>query len=121
MITPLKNWAGNLTYSTTDIHQPKTRDEIVAIVRSCRKVRALGTRHCFNHIADSNDTLISTANLNRIHALDESAGTVTIGAGVRYGELCEYLHTHGFAYPIWPPCLTSPSPVPVRRPPMARA
>jgi alditol oxidase len=98
-MTPLKNWAQNLTYSTTNIHQPTTRDEIVKIVRSCQKVRALGSRHCFNSIADSNANLISTANLNEIHALDEAAAKVTVGAGIRYGELCEYLHKHGFALP----------------------
>ncbi len=96
-MTSLKNWAGNLTYSTTRVHQPRTREEVLEVVTSCRKIRALGTRHCFNKIADSDENLISTANLNGIHALDVDAHTVTVGAGIRYGELCSYLHKNGLA------------------------
>ncbi len=93
----LKNWAGNLSYSTSNISEPKTVEEVQEVIKRCNKLRALGTRHCFNTIADSDDNLISTRNLNQVISLDAVAKTVTIGAGMRYGELCTYLHKQGFA------------------------
>lgn len=93
----LKNWAGNLTYSTANVFEPKTLKEVQEVIGRCNKLRALGTRHCFNRIADSDANLISTRNLNEIFALDSASRTVTVGAGIRYGELCKYIHDRGFA------------------------
>ena len=56
----LQNWAGNLTYSTNNVFYPKTVSEVQALVKKCDKLRGLGTRHCFNSIADSRYNLISS-------------------------------------------------------------
>src|SRR6478736_9016203 len=93
----LKNWAGNLTYSTANIVEPATTEEVREAVTRYKHLRALGTRHCFNRIADSTENLLSTKNLNKVISLDESARTVTVGAGIRYGEFCQHLHERGFA------------------------
>ncbi|MBA4057482.1 MAG: FAD-binding protein, partial [Marivirga sp.] len=93
----MKNWAGNLTYGTTNIFEPATTEEVQEIIRKCDSLRVLGTRHCFNRIADSDTDLISTRNLNKIYTLDKEARTITVGAGIRYGEFCNYLHEQGFA------------------------
>jgi alditol oxidase len=93
----LKNWAGNLTYSATKIFEPSTSQEVQEAIKQCKKVRALGTRHCFNRIADSEENLISTQNLNQVIAIDPVASTVTVGAGVRYGEFCKQIDDAGFA------------------------
>ncbi len=93
----LKNWSGNLTYSTANVFYPKTVQEVQALVRQLSKARTLGTRHCFNAIADSKDNLISTRDLNKIISLDAKAKTVTVEGGIKYGELCPYLHEKGFA------------------------
>ena len=93
----LKNWAGNLTYSTQNIFEPKTIEEVQEVVKSCSHLRTLGTRHCFNRIADSSANLLSTKNLNAIISLDQDRKNVTVGGGIRYGELCEYLHKNGYA------------------------
>lgn len=93
----LKNWAGNLTYSTTNVFQPSTVEEVQEAIKQCSKVRALGTRHCFNRIADSEDNLISTENLNNVIDINVEARTVTVDAGMRYGKLCKKIHEAGFA------------------------
>ena len=93
----LKNWAGNLTYSTRNVFEPGTVEEVQEAIKQCDKVRALGTRHCFNRIADSGDNLISTQKLNKKIDLDTKAKTVTIDAGIRYGEFCKQIHESGFA------------------------
>ena len=91
------NWAGNLEYSTDRLHEPKTVEEVQDLVKTCNHLRALGTRHSFNGIADSTENLISIRNLNQVLALDEEEQTVTVGAGMRYGELSQYLYSKGFA------------------------
>jgi xylitol oxidase len=93
------NWAGNLTYSTDNLHTPKTVAELQEAIKSCKKVRALGTKHCFNTIADSTENQISTAAFNKIVSLDKAKNTVTVEAGIKYGELCKYLDDNGYALP----------------------
>lgn len=93
----LKNWSGNLTYSAQNIYEPQTVEEVQEVVRKCSHLRTLGTRHCFNQIADSPANLLSTKYLDTIISLDTSQKTVTVGGGMRYGELCEHLHKNGFA------------------------
>jgi len=93
----LKNWAGNLTYSTDNVQYPKSVAEVQQLVKKLPKVKALGTRHCFNTIADSKDNLISTKELNKVVSLDAKAHTVTVEGGIKYGELAPYLHQHGYA------------------------
>jgi len=93
----LKNWAGNLTYSTDNVQYPKSVAEVQQLVKKLPKLRALGTRHCFNTIADSKDDLVSTRDLNKVISLDAKNHTVTVEGGIKYGELAPYLHQHGYA------------------------
>ncbi len=94
---PLKNWAGNLEYSTGNVHYPKTLEEVQKVVKSCAKVKGLGSRHSFNTIADSTENQISLSELNKIVSLDKARSAVTVEAGMKYGEVCQYLHENGFA------------------------
>jgi xylitol oxidase len=59
-------------------------------------MRALGTRHSFNGIADSKIAQISTLKLKDVQ-LDAAAKTVTVGAGIRYGDLASIIDARGFA------------------------
>src|SRR5262245_10542038 len=86
----LKNWAGNLEYSTGNVVYPESVEQTRAFVMKADKIRALGSQHCFNKIADSAHQLISTKNLNKVVALDPAKKTVTVEAGIRYGTLGEY-------------------------------
>ncbi len=93
---PRTNWSGNLHYSTNKVLQPATVAETQDAVRSVSAVRALGTRHAFNSIADSSTAQISTLHLNDVH-IDPAAHTVTVGAGIRYGDLATQLDAQGLA------------------------
>jgi len=93
----LQNWAGNLTYSTDRVFYPKSVEEVQQLVKKYNKIKALGTRHCFNTIADSKDNLLSLRDLNKLVALDANARTVTVEGGMKYGELCPWLNEKGFA------------------------
>ena len=96
---PLKNWAGNLTYSTDQVHYPSSVEEVQELVRKHDKIKALGSRHSFNKIADSNHRLISLEKMNKVVELNKSANTITVEAGAKYGEFAPYLHENGYALP----------------------
>jgi xylitol oxidase len=91
-----KNWAGNYTFSTDHLHVPATVEDVQKVVKTCESVRAVGTRHSFNGIADSTHNQISLKRLTDME-LDRKARTVTVGAGVTYGRLAPYLDSNGFA------------------------
>ena len=93
----LKNWAGNLTYSTGNVFYPITVQEVQDLVKKHSKLKALGTRHCFNTIADSRDNLVSTNKMNKVISLDAEHHTVTVEGGIKYGELAPWLHAKGYA------------------------
>ncbi|MET3498931.1 xylitol oxidase [Mucilaginibacter rubeus] len=93
----LQNWSGNLTYSTDNVFYPKSVEEVQQLINKHDKIKALGTRHCFNTIADSKDNLLSTRDLNKVVSLDRQNHTVTVEGGIKYGELAPYLHKEGFA------------------------
>ena len=93
---PRTNWAGNLTYSTGNLHTPGSVEEVRQVVKSCAQLRALGSRHSFNSIADSTHNQISLKRLDRM-TLDEKARTVTVGGGVTYGALSPWLDARGYA------------------------
>ena len=93
---PRTNWAGNLTYSAPNLLEPHTASEVQSAVRSHHHLRALGSRHSFNGIADSIDNQIAPAALKSID-IDSSGRTVIVGAGVRYGDLAPVIDAKGFA------------------------
>jgi xylitol oxidase len=90
------NWAENVAYSTDRVHQAGSVEEIRAVLKAHDKVKVLGTRHCFNSIADSGFNLLSLSSMQGI-SLDAGARTVTVEAGVTYGQLGPYLDNKGFA------------------------
>src|SRR6202789_2785618 len=92
------NWAGNLRYHADKIYAPHSVEEVQKIAKESATLRALGSRHSFNPIADSLTNQISLQHLDSID-LDAQAQTVTVGAGVRYGTLAPWLDAKGFAVP----------------------
>lgn len=94
-----KNWAGNHEYRAQRIEQPTNLDELRAIVTTAPKVRALGSRHSFNDLADTvaDGVLVSTSALPSGVRIDADARTVTVGGGVRYGDLARELQATGWA------------------------
>jgi xylitol oxidase len=95
----MTNWAGNLTYGAHTLHRPSTTDELQQVVRDATRVRAVGSRHSFNRIADTDDAQVSVADLPVTVSVDEAARVVTVSAGLRYGELVEQLDAAGWALP----------------------
>jgi xylitol oxidase len=78
------------------VHRPSTLEELQAIVAAARQVRAVGSRHSFNDIADAEEQVALTA-LPADVVVDRDAATVSFGAGLTYGELAGALEREGLA------------------------
>jgi alditol oxidase len=94
---PLTNWAGNVTYQARRVLRPASVEELRGVVAGSDRLRALGTGHAFNRLADTSGDLVSVAALPPVMDIDTAAGTVTVAAGVRYGELAAHLDAAGWA------------------------
>jgi alditol oxidase len=90
------NWAGNHAYAATVVHRPTSIDELREIVAGATRIRALGSRHSFNDVADSVE-LVTLEGLDADIRIDDDSETVSFSAGVRYGELAATLEAGGWA------------------------
>jgi len=93
----LSNWSGNLTYGTDRVTEATSIEQVRSFVKSRAKFKVLGTRHCFNSIADSRDAFLSVKPMHEKVDIDAHARTVTLQTGITYGQLCPHLDAHGFA------------------------
>lgn len=91
------NWAGNVVFGPARLHHPTSIDEVRRIVADSQHVRALGSGHSFNPIADTVGDQISLADMPPLVHIDAERSTVTVGGGVRYGELAPQLNRAGYA------------------------
>ncbi|MCP2635470.1 FAD-binding protein [Microbacterium sp. HD4P20] len=92
-----RNWASNLVYGSERILAPRSIEELADAVRSASRVKALGSRHCFNTIADTDGVHIVTRELPAEVAVDSERRVVRVAAGLRYGDVAPRLDSEGWA------------------------
>jgi alditol oxidase len=93
----LKNWAGNLEYGTEDLYSANSLEQVQSYAKKHKAFKVLGSRHCFNNIADNTHGFLSLKAMDKIEALDAEARTVTVDAGMTYGQLAPLLDAKGYA------------------------
>jgi xylitol oxidase len=91
------NWAEHVAFGAVSTHFPASVGEVQEVVRAADKVRVVGARHSFNHIADTPGALLSLRALPRRAEIDPAARTVTIDGGMTYAELAPVLDAAGWA------------------------
>src|SRR5690606_18598936 len=90
-------------------HEPRSDDELREVLAGTGRLKVLGSRHCFNDIADS-DALVSLDRMPGVFDLDvpepgvlpsahSGSATVTVNGAARYGTLATRLHAAGWAVP----------------------
>lgn len=95
---PGTNWSDLLHFQATVLHRPTTVDEARRIVAGATRVRALGSRHSFNALADSErGALIWLHDIPLALEIDRERMEVTVGAGATYTEVGEALEREGLA------------------------
>jgi xylitol oxidase len=102
MAAPGANWAGTHHYAADRLATPSTVGEAQELVAASRRVRALGSRHSFNDLADPGEggVLLSLEAFAAAPAdieIDEVAQTVTVGSAIRYAALATHLEANGWA------------------------
>jgi xylitol oxidase len=91
------NWAGNYRYGARTLHRPESLAELQEVVARAAHVRVLGSRHSFTAIADSTELVSLEAMTTERLVVGPDRRTVTVDAGLRYGELATALHQEGLA------------------------
>lgn len=84
-------WSRCHTFSAREVLLPRTMEELQEVIASSSRIRALGTRHSFNDVADTEGSLVSVLGLPERFELDEQAGTVTVSGGSTYGRVAQQL------------------------------
>jgi len=97
MQTKPHNWAGNIAFGATEVHYPRTVEEVQALVAQHSRLKVLGAGHSFTPLADTTDALVSLKQFDPTITVDAERSTVTIGGGVRYYQLVGELHQAGYA------------------------
>jgi xylitol oxidase len=93
----LKNWAGNLEYGTQRVYSAKSTDQVRAFTKKQTQFKVLGTRHCFNNIADSRRQFLSLKEMDQVIELDTAGRRVSVQGRLTYGQLCPFLDSRGWA------------------------
>ena len=98
---PLRNWAGNRTYRAARVHRPRTLPELQEVVAGAERVKVLGSRHCFNDIADTTADLVQLDDLDvaveLARADPDGSGVLWVPGGMPYSRLVPELARHGRA------------------------
>ncbi|MEU8248766.1 FAD-binding protein [Nonomuraea sp. NPDC048916] len=93
----LTNWAGNIAFRAREVHRPTSLGELRRLVAGSPAVRALGSGHSFNEVADSPGVLVALDRMPQAVEIDSAAARVRVAASVTYARLAPVLHARGLA------------------------
>ena len=93
----MRNWSGTYEYRASSVEAPTSVAEVQQLVARSPRIRALGTRHSFNDVADTEGVLVTTTEIPADFAIDEERRVLTVGAGTRYAAVATYLTEQGWA------------------------
>ena len=98
-----RNWAGNQVCVPQQILEPRSPEEVAAVVRRAahlgQAVKAVGAGHSFTDAACTQQILVSLDRLAEVEAIDTARRRVTVQAGIRLGALNRRLDEAGLALP----------------------
>ena len=97
------NWSGNVTYSAREVARPTDVAELQEVVAAAAaagdRVRAIGSRHSFSTVADTDGLHVDTRDLGLgVELEDGPEGPVAVVPGAAtYAEVAPVLHARGRA------------------------
>ncbi len=101
MAVPTKNWAGNQRCVPARTHEPRSADDVAAIVRAAaeagERVKVIGGAHSFTDVAMTDGHLLSLDTLDQVLGVD--GNDVRVQAGIRLHRLNDELAARGLAMP----------------------
>jgi alditol oxidase len=93
----MQNWSKNIDFGEKTYLQPQSLTELQEMIRSHTKIRARGSAHSFNEIANSDHHAINLSKMPRVIEVNEVKRSVKVSAGMTYGELAPVLDKEGWA------------------------
>lgn len=93
----MQNWSKNIDFNERQYFEPESLAELQELVSTHPKIRARGTAHCFNDIADTNSVAINVGKMPKVIEVNSESKSVKVSAGLTYGELAPVLHAQGWA------------------------
>jgi FAD-linked oxidoreductase len=96
-----RNWGRNQECNPAAVETPRSELEVVEALwrakRAGQTVKVVGAGHSFTGIACTDGRLLRLGSLDRVVAIDDDAGTVTVEGGIPLWQLNEELATRGLA------------------------
>ncbi|MFZ7089015.1 FAD-binding protein [Curtobacterium sp. RRHDQ10] len=91
------NWAGNVEYAARELIAPTSMDDLRDAVTGHPQVTALGSRHSFNRIADTDAVQISLRHMPAVVDVDTDQRVARVSAGLTHAEVAAALDESGWA------------------------
>jgi alditol oxidase len=93
----MQNWSKNVDFNDRAYLQPESLAQLQELIGTNQKIRARGTAHCFNEIANTSSYAINLSQMPKTISVDAVKKSVLVAAGLTYGELAPILHAQGWA------------------------
>ncbi len=97
----MKNWAGNITWTPSEIAYPTSEAAIQQIVLKAandrKKIRIIGTGHSFTALCQTEEILISLDKFQGLISAEKEKVQATVKAGTKLNYLGELLFKEGMA------------------------
>jgi FAD-linked oxidoreductase len=90
------NWSGSV-HASAAVQRPRNEDELAAIVRSAKTVRATGAGHSFMPLCASDDVIVSLEQMDGALVIAPDRKTARIPAGWSIKRLTQALWAEGLA------------------------
>ncbi|OII12215.1 hypothetical protein BIU97_04285 [Curtobacterium sp. MCBA15_009] len=91
------NWAGNVVYRASALARPSTVDELQQLVATTPRLTALGSRHSFSTIADTDADQVTLSDLPPLFEIDTDRRVVRVAAGSTHSQVAAGLEARGWA------------------------
>ncbi len=91
------NWSGHVTFSAVELAEPSSDAELRELVARSNRIRAVGSGHSFNDIADTEGVHVSLARMPAEVDIDADRAVARVPSGMRFGEAARLLDQAGWA------------------------
>jgi FAD-linked oxidoreductase len=96
-----KNWSGEVTCFPADIQCPTSIEEVVHLVKKCRKagrkMRVVGSGHSFTPLVSTDEVMVTLDYLTGVISIDEEREIAEVWAGTKLKHLGAELYAYGFS------------------------
>lgn len=93
----MRNWSGHVEFSAATVAAPADLPALQSLVARSPRIRALGSGHSFNALADTSGVHVVLSDLPQVVEIDPEHQVAWLSAGMRYGTAALVLDEAGWA------------------------